>query len=198
MSLSTYHSGNSALHRLPPGIKLLLLIGGSSALFWVTDWRVITYSFVAVLLLYLLARIPFKMMLRQIRPALLLCLLIAAVQYYLNGWQMAVLVALRLLTLLLMASLVTLTTQVSAMIDSITRGLGWLRFLGINPAKVGLAISLVLRFIPVIVTISAEVREAQQARGLERNLLALIIPVIIRTLRNADDIADAIECRSFD
>ena len=60
-----------------------------------------------------------------------------------------------------------------------------------------LAISLTLRFIPVLAQITRDVREAQRVRGLEGNIVALAIPLVVRTLRISDDIADAIEARGY-
>ena len=76
-------------------------------------------------------------------------------------------------------------------------GLPVLRPLGVNPAKVSLALSLALRFIPVLAQITREVREAQRVRGLENSVIALAIPLFVRTLRMSDDIADAIEARGY-
>lgn len=109
-----------------------------------------------------------------------------------------VLVVVRLASLLLLASLVTLTTRSSDMIDALEKGLGWLYYLGINPGKVSLALSLALRFIPVLASITEEVREAQKARGLDKSVIAIAVPVIVRMLKMADDISAAIEARSYD
>ena len=95
-------------------------------------------------------------------------------------------------------STITLTTKTSDMLASLERALHPLKPLGVNPEKVSLAISMVLRFIPVIATVASEIRDAQRARGLDRSILAMIVPLIIRTLKMADDVADAIEARSFD
>ena len=84
------------------------------------------------------------------------------------------------------------------MIEALQGGLVWLRAIGVNPAKVSLAISLALRFIPVLAAVTSEVREAQRARGLDANILAIAVPVVVRTLKMADDIAAAIEARSYD
>ena len=43
-----------------------------------------------------------------------------------------------------------------------------------------------------------EVREAQRARGLERSLVALTVPIVVRMLKMSDDIAAAIDARSYD
>ena len=83
------------------------------------------------------------------------------------------------------------------LIDGIERGLPFLRPLGVNPAKVSLALSLALRFIPVLAQITQEVREAQRVRGLENSVIALAIPLFVRPLRMSDDIADAIEARGY-
>ncbi len=70
-------------------------------------------------------------------------------------------------------------------------------FAGCKIEKVSLAISLAIRFIPVLVSITAEVRAAQRVRGLERNIFAIAMPVIIRTLKMGNEIAEALDARSF-
>jgi biotin transport system permease protein len=39
------------------------------------------------------------------------------------------------------------------------------------------------------------IREAQRARGLDRSLVALVVPLLIRGLRSADALTEAIEAR---
>jgi biotin transport system permease protein len=67
----------------------------------------------------------------------------------------------------------------------------------IDAARVSLAVSLVLRFVPAILDHYREIREAQAARGLQANPLALVVPLVVRTLKGADDVAAAIEARGF-
>jgi hypothetical protein len=69
--------------------------------------------------------------------------------------------------------------------------------LGVNPAKVSLALSLALRFIPLLYAQVHDIREAQRVRGLERNFTAIAVPLLVRTLRMANDLTDAIEARGF-
>lgn len=193
-----YTQANSLMHRLPVGVKLCLLIIISTGLFFITAWPLMCVALCIVLILYKVTKIPSKTLIAQIKPALWLCLFLFAAQSFFNHWEVGVLVSVRLMTLLLLASLLTLTTRMSDMIDTLQASLGWLTWFHINPAKVSLAISLTLRFIPVISRITEEVREAQKARGLEKSLIALAIPVIIRTLKSADDVADAITSRGFE
>lgn len=198
MSLGLYFHADSPLHSLRPGIKIACLAAFGTLAFMVSDWPVLLACFAAVLLLYTLARISWRTGFDQIRPALWLLLAIFVIQALIDSWMAGFIVVLRFAMLILMAALVTLTTRSSAMIEALEAGLRPLRRIGLSPSKIGLALSLALRFIPVISDITQEVREAQRARGLHRNMLALAVPVVVRTLKMADDIADAIEARSYD
>lgn len=195
--LDLYAAGTSPLHRLPPGAKILGLMLGGSVLFVFDNLPVVVAFLAVVLVLFKVAGFTPRQMWAQLRPTLWILGLLFLVQLYISGIALASFVVLRFAALLLLAGLVTLTTRSSDMIDAITAGLRFLRPLGVNSAKVGLAFSLALRFLPVLATITQEVREAQKTRGLERSILAIAIPVAIRTLRMADDISDAIDARGY-
>lgn len=198
MSLGTYVHAKSPVHAVAAGHKVIgLLVGGTALLLTDSLW-VIGAALLAIVFLSFLGRIPARTLFAQIRPAFWIFLLIFLFQLYARDVAFAATVVLRLSALLLLASLVTLTTPASVMIDAMERGLTWLRWFGINPTKVSLGFSLTLRFIPVIAAITAEVREAQKARGLEWSIIAIATPVIIRTLKMADDVANAIDARGYD
>jgi biotin transport system permease protein len=82
------------------------------------------------------------------------------------------------------------------MVDVVERALRPLARLGIRTDKVSLAISMTMRFIPLLTQVAHQVREAQRARGLERNLIALAVPILVRALHTADQVAEAIDARS--
>jgi len=198
MTLGLYHPGTSPLHRLPAGAKTLALVAGGTAVFLIRDPAALGVALAGVAGLYALARIPARVAIDQIRPTLWLLALIFAVQAVIDHWTTGLLVVQRFAVLILLASLVTLTTRVSDMVDALQSGLRPLSRLGLDTDKIALAISLALRFIPVIAGLTQEVREAQRARGLDRSLFAVAVPVIVRTLKMADDIAQAMEARSYD
>lgn len=198
MTLGIYLHRDSAIHRVPAGLKVLVLLVGGTALFLVADIRLVCVALVGIIALYGVARIPVATLVAQLRPALWIFAVIFLFQLVTRDAVFAAMVVARFVTLLLLASLVTLTTPVSAMIEAIERSIGWLSQFGVNPAKVSLGLSLALRFIPVVAAITAEVREAQRARGLEWSVIAVALPVIIRTLKMADDVANAIDARAYD
>ena len=198
MIAGLYIDGNSVLHRAQAGPKILAMVALGTGVFMVPDWPVVSLVLTSVIALYRLSGFGWRVIIAQIRPMAWLLAIFFAVQLWLNDWQAGVLVITRIAAIVMFASLITLTTKTSDMLGSLERALRPLKPLGVNPEKVSLAISMVLRFIPVIATVASEIRDAQRARGLDRSILAMIVPLIIRTLKMADDVADAIEARSFD
>ena len=198
MIAGLYIDGNSVLHRAQAGPKILAMVALGTGVFMVPDWPVVSLVLASVIALYRLSGFGWRVIIAQIRPMAWLLAIFFAVQLWLNDWQAGLLVITRIAAIVMFASLITLTTKTSDMLASLERALRPLKPLGVNPEKVRLAISMVLRFIPVIATVASEIRDAQRARGLDRSILAMIVPLIIRTLKMADDVADAIEARSFD
>ncbi|SOC17275.1 biotin transport system permease protein [Rhodobacter sp. JA431] len=186
----------SILHRLPAGLKLTALAAAGSAVIWVSDWRVMVDLLLLVALAFPVARLGRGALVQQLRPLLPMLVVLLLAQGLMASWTEAALVIARIATLVLMAGLVTLTTRTEDLIATVERLLTPLAPLGVNPGKVSLAFSLALRFLPVIAEEAERVREAQSARGLGNSPLALALPLIVRVLKSAEDIADAIEARS--
>ena len=196
--LSLYVPGDSFVHRLPAGTKLLALIAGSAALFAVSSIPVHAGELLVAAGLFRAARLPWRDTLHQLRPALLFLVPIFLFHVFLTDWMLGLETVLRIVVLLLLAVLVTLTTRLSDMIDVIERAARPLRHVGISPSRVGMMLSMVIRFIPLMMKEAREILEAQRARGLDRSAIALLVPLLIKTLKMADDLSDAIEARGYD
>ncbi|MFY0616576.1 energy-coupling factor transporter transmembrane component T family protein [Shimia sp.] len=195
--LDLYSPGRSVLHRMRPAPKMLGLMVAATLLFLNQSLLITIIATTGILLLYPIAQLSPKQAITQVRPLLWVFILFFAIQWYFSGIELAAYVVLRLAALIWLASLVTLTTRSSDMIDTMTRALHVFKPLGVNPEKVSLAISLALRFIPVLAQITTEVREAQKVRGLERSVIAVAMPMAIRAIKMADEISDAIDSRGY-
>lgn len=195
--LSLYHDARTPVHTVPAGAKLLVLAVTGTALFFVHSIAWLAIALAVVLGLYALARIPFRMTGRQLLTLTPVLLLIMLAQLLFVGRDSAITVGLRLLTLILLANLVTLTTRTTAMIDTIERALRPLKPLGVRPERVGLLVAMTIRFVPVIREQAELVRAAQRARGIERSTVFLV-PLLIRTLRMADGVGEALDARGLD
>jgi len=187
----------SFLHRITAGYKFLSLFCISLLLFLAGTLPVIITAFILTTGLYKAAHQPLKQIWQQVRPIRWLLLFLAVFQLFYNSWYETSVTIGRIVTLLLLAGLIMLTTTTAAIMASFERIFQFLRPLGVNPAQIALVLSLTLRFIPMLAQISREVRKAQQARGLEHSLTAIAVPVLIRTLKMSGDISVAIEARCY-
>ena len=196
--LSLYVPGDSLVHRLSAGTKLLILFAAGAALFAVSGIAVHAIELAAIAVLFRIAGLPWRDTLHQLRPALLFLVPIFLFHVFVTDWALGLETVLRIVVLLLLAVLVTLTTRLSDMIDVIERAARPLRHVGVNPSKVGMMLSMVIRFIPLMVREAQEILEAQRARGLDRSAIALLVPLLIKTLKMADNLSDAIDARGYD
>lgn len=197
--IGLYRPGDSPLHRLPAGLKLslLLLTILAVAIGARTPLQVLIVGLV-VAGLYGIARIPVRIAVAQLRPVLWMLLIIGGFQLIITTWQRAVVVCGVLLISVALAALVTITTRVTAMLDTVTRALGPLRRFGVDPDRIGLMLALAIRCIPILATIVHEVAQARKARGLQWSMTALATPVLVRALRTADGLGDALVARGWD
>lgn len=195
--LGVHQPGTTFLHRAPAGAKLL----GLSVLSLVTVLLGSVATSAAVLglavVLLLVARARPVLVLRTLRGLLLVMTLLAAYQTWQRGWEHAFTVVGALVALVLLATVLTVTTSVDAMLDTISRGLRPFRRFGVDPELVALAFSLMIRSIPTTYEIASETRQAALARGLERDPRALLTPMVIRVVAHARATGDALHARGI-
>ena len=196
--LSLYVPGGSFIHRAPAAVKLLILLIGSAALFMVSSIPVHAAELMLIAGLFHAARLPWRDTFRQLRTAMILLIPIFLFHVFITDWVLGLETVLRILVLLLLAVLVTLTTKPTEMIDVLEAAARPLRHIGVNPSKASMMLSMVIRFIPMMMREAQEILEAQRARGLDRNAIALLMPLLIKTLKMADDLSEAIEARGYD
>ncbi|MGW0251712.1 energy-coupling factor transporter transmembrane component T family protein [Nocardia goodfellowii] len=197
--IGLYRPGTSPVHRLSPGPKLLLLLAAvvAATVFARTPLRIAVAALI-VAGLFAIARIPFGVAAAQLRPLTWMLLIIAAFQVVLTSPAQALVVCGLLLISVALAALVTLTTRVTDMLDTVTRALGPLRRFGVDPDRIALLLALAIRCVPLLTAIVQEVSEARRARGLQWSMTALATPVLVRALRTADAMGEALAARGVD
>lgn len=197
--ITLYRPGTSPVHRAPAGLKLvaLLLAALGIALAPRTLW--VPGALVAASLgLYLVAGLGVGEFARQAWAAKWLLLAIGVTLLIFDGWHAAAFAVLRVGAVLVLAALITLTTTTTAMLDALSRGLAPLRVIGVNPDRVALTMSLALAAIPVIASFAHTIDEAQAARGTRRSIRAYAVPLLVMTLKHADELADAMTARGVE
>lgn len=193
-----YLPGDSLLHRAGPRTKMgLLLAGGLAVSFTRSPW-VLLAVVAAELALFVSARIPLRKALRQLRALAPLLAVVLVAHAWLASFQTGLIVDLRVVALVLAATAVTLTTRMSEMLAQLENLLQPAKYLGVDPSRVALAISMAIRFVPLIAQKAQQIREAQRARGVERSVVALLVPLLVKTLQMADQTAEALQARGLD
>ena len=198
MLTSTYQPGTSPLHRSRAGVKLLgLLVFSTVLVAWQSPVTVLV-GIVLVAGLYGAGGFGARTLVAQVWPLRWIVLLLLPFQWWTAGWQVAVAVVGTLMVAVVGAALISLTTRVTDLLDVIARLLEPARTIGVDPDRVALLLALTIRAVPVIAGTLHEARDARRARGLEHSTRALVTPIVVRTIRHADRVGDALAARGID
>lgn len=193
---ASYVATDSPLHRLPASIKafslILLLIASTYA---ITSLIAAVIGLSAMVALYRVARIPWRIAMKNITAPLPVILALCALLWWTTGWYPALLRCLSLIIALGLALLLMLCTRVSEMMDSLNSALQPLARWGVPVEAITLAVSLTMRLIPLQLQMLQEVIEARKARGGGASLRALGVPLVVRTLLRARAVGEALISR---
>ncbi|WP_313405439.1 energy-coupling factor transporter transmembrane protein EcfT [Aeromicrobium sp.] len=195
--LGLHQPGSSLLHRLTPGPKLVgLLVLSILVLAVHGPWTAV--GFVAfTLALAAVAGLSLGSIVGALRRFAVVAALLLGFNAWQNGWPRAVEVVGDLTALILAATVLTATTAVNDLLDTIVRALGPFRRFGVDPERVGLVFSLTLRALPGTLELASETRDAARARGLERSIRARTTPLVLRVVARARDTGDALHARGI-
>lgn len=192
-----YSPGASWLHRLGVGGKyLILLLLTVPPLALGRPVPSLLALLVAVLLL-VSARVGWVRTLVLPLPLWMLLAVMVGYQLLVGRPDLAVVVAVNLVTAVYASRILTLTTPAATLIDGLVTGLGPLRLFGADPDRIGLAVAVMLRTVPLLLDSFTQVRQAAIARGRDRNLFALITPVVVRAVGHAQAIGAALVARGL-
>jgi len=123
--------------------------------------------------------------------------LLAAYQLVVLNPQAAVVVPGNLLLAVLAARLLTLTTPTPELLNALIVALRPIRFVGLNPERVALAVALMIRSIPYLLGLFDDARDAARARGAERNVVALLMPMVLGSVAHAERTGEALAARGL-
>lgn len=193
--LGMHQPGDTLLHRLGPAPKLIGLFLLSIVVVAVREPWLSLSALAVVIVLLAWARVSFVVLWKSMRVLVIFLVLLGAFHWWQTGPERAIAVPVGILALILAATVLTATTPTDDMLDTITRGLGPFRRIGVDPERVSLSFSLMLRAIPSTLALAQETRDAARARGLDRNVRALLTPLILRVVANARATGEALHAR---
>jgi biotin transport system permease protein len=198
-ALGVYQPGNSPIHRLPAGLKLVALgvvVIVMTAL--ITTPERLPFGIIVVVAVFLIARLRMRVVLTSLRPLFWVVLMIFTFQIIFASWERAVVVCGVMILSIALAIVVSLTTRTMDMLAALTRMFSPLQRFGFRPDRMALVLALAIRSIPLMVELITQVDEARRARGLKFIPHRLAVPVVLGALHLADHFADALSARGLD
>jgi len=229
VTIGQYLPTGSTVHRLDPRAKLamvsLLIFGAVIS----TSLVGLVVALAAVLAGLALARIPLRYALQGVRPALPFLILLALLQVFTipqndvgvviwRWWLLTVTVTdllaaaltlLRFVVLILGISLFSFATNTTELTHGTEHLLRPLQKLGLPAHEFALAMTIAVRFVPLLALEAERIAKAQASRGadfgrgpgsiVQRTLrmLPLLVPLFITALRRADTLVMAMEARCY-
>jgi energy-coupling factor transport system permease protein len=126
--------------------------------------------------------------------------------FSLGGLLQGLFYAIRIVILVLLASLLTLTTAPMSISDGLYKLMRPFEKLGMPAQDLAMMISIALRFIPILMEEAQRIHRAQLSRGVKysgsvfkklQSLLPILIPLFLSTFRRANELAVAMETRCY-
>ena len=224
ITIGQHFPGNSILHRCDPRLKLVGTIAYIVVLFVAANPVGIALSIALLAFLYSVAKIPFKMILKSLKPIVPVIIFTAVLNLffltgetplfhwwiftiYPEGVRYAILMAVRVMALIAGTSLLTYTTSPIVLTDAIENLLRPLGRLHFPVHELAMMMTIALRFIPTLIDETEKIMNAQKARGAMldtgsfmqrvKALVPILIPLFLSAFRRADELAMAMECRCY-
>lgn len=222
--IGQYIPKRSIVHEMDPRAKLICLFVFMVFLFVSKHPVAMIISIFIFFLTFFSAKIPIRFYLKGIR---FIAILIAftfilhifmtkegpvlletpVTNIHVGGVVQGAIIGLRLLLLIMMASLLTLTTTPVDLTDGMEYLLKPLKKIGVPTHELAFMISIALRFIPTLLDETAKIVKAQMARGANftegsiwkrvKAFVPILVPLFVQAFKRADDLAIAMEARGY-
>lgn len=233
VAIGRYLPTGSVVHRLDPRAKLVAMALLVAAAVVASGYITSVLMVLVVALVVALARLPAGQAVATVRPVLPLVGVLAVLQLLLGGvsgaagsekalasWgfiritpasiRVVAVLALRLVSLMILVSLLTNTTTPGALTMGVDRLLRPLGALGLPSHEIALMGAIALRFLPILGEQMEAIMLAQDARGVgqdtggrwrllanARRMAALVVPLFADVYRRADEMVMAMLARCY-
>ena len=223
ITLGQYYPGSSWVHRLDPRTKIIATLVYVAAIFVVPDFIGFVIAFLALVAVIVISGVPLKFLLRGLKPVFFIIALTFILNLFMipgdvlvkwgfltiteQGLHTAVFMGIRLVLLIIGASMLTLTTKPINLTDGIESLLKPFEKVGLPAHDLAMMMTIALRFIPTLLEETDKIMKAQQARGADfetgniirraMSLIPILVPLFISAFRIAQDLAMAMESRCY-
>ncbi|MCH5159168.1 MAG: energy-coupling factor transporter transmembrane protein EcfT [Clostridiales bacterium] len=226
MTFGQYYPAKSIVHRADPRFKLIILLLYIVMTMFCESFVSFGLLSFFVIITVILSRVPPLKVLKSLRLVLVIVLITTVLMMvfyteegeaalaewgifhiYLGGIYASVKLAWRLMLLVTMPTLLTLTSTPTELCDGLESLMSPLKKLRFPVHELALIMSIALRLIPTLVEETDKITSAQKARGAafeSRNpfkkikaMIPVLIPLFVSSFRRADELADAMDSRCY-
>lgn len=196
--VGVHQPGRSWLHRCPAGPKVVGLVLAVVVLQFTDRWIMALVAMILSVGVLLSARLPVRRRLAgPFRSVVVIVLALGGLQVWILGWESAVVGVSRILAMLALAWAVSLTTPLTHMLTILRRVLLPVQLFGRDPERAAMTIALAIRSIPLVLSAAGRADEARRARTAPPSIRALVVPTVVRSVKVADALGDALLARGY-
>lgn len=224
ITIGQYIVGNSFLHNAIPKTKLFIAFLYVFILFFFSRISTYIFGFIVMFLLYKKCKIPFFVALKNFRSVAFIITFTSILNLFFGkdgqvifrflflkitdqSLYLTIFVVLRIFLLMFGMAILTYTTLPL----DLARSLGDL-FLPLKRFKfpageISTMLSISIRFIPLLVSETEKIMQAQKARGADSGknslkkkvklVVSILVPLLVSSFKRADDLAVAMESRCY-
>ncbi len=183
-------------HRVPVVFKFIAVCLCSLLLFVFDDLWVQMAALICVVALYSMGGMPFMQAgFLRIKFLWLIVLFIILLHALTGTPAQGLGIALRLISIVALSNLMTMTSRLSDLLAMLHSALLPLRALNINTRPVELAIALVIRFTPVLISKSTLLSNSWRMRSAKRPGWRIVFPISLAAIDDAEQVAQALKAR---
>jgi biotin transport system permease protein len=188
--ISLYRPGDSLLHKTPVGWKFL---GLTLVLIAISIWGRTWFGSLAIaagfLVLFALTGFGIRELLRQLWQIKFILIILVLPQLLFAGVERGTYNSVALVSGILLAGLVTLTTKTAEIVELIQRIT--------RSRSFALLIALSINSIGIVLGLAKNISEAGKARGVRANPVRQIVTLFVVSLKFADDYAESLAARGI-
>lgn len=223
ITIGQYIEGDSFIHRLDPRAKITAIFFYMVGLFLANNYLAFAGVYGISLVLLLLSQVPLKIYIKGIKPLWFILVFTGVMQIFMTpghvlfqwkffhvtaeGLDMAFFMCSRLILLVMVTSVLTLTTTPISLTNGIESILKPFEKIGVPAHALAMMMTIALRFIPTLIDETDKIIKAQTARGADfesgniiaraKALLPILVPLFLSALKRADELALAMEARCY-
>lgn len=207
LSTLQYVPGDSFLHRLDPRSKYGFVASYSMCLVSSQSFKESLVYFLIAVFMFLLSKLRLYLLWENIRGLLVLIVILNYFQIALNGIEPAAIMTLKMISFILMVTILLSTTPPEKQMEGLRKLLSPFRRLGVKTESCVVLFSIAVIYLPLLLEDLMRIKQAQSVRGMQygrwnmvwraRNMILLLTPLLHMTFRRAERLSDAMESRGF-